>query len=95
MYEIKPEVFTLSNGIRVVYLHAAAQVAHMGVTILCGSRFEENNEVGLAHFLEHCEGAKASLTDADMRVIEDTLPIGWAHGDRYSTGQWVGPENYC
>lgn len=54
MYEIKPEVFTLSNGIRVVYLHAAAQVAHMGVTILCGSRFEENNEVGLAHFLEHC-----------------------------------------
>ncbi len=54
MYDIKPEVFTLSNGIRVVYLHAAAQVAHMGVTILAGSRFEKENEVGLAHFLEHC-----------------------------------------
>lgn len=54
MYDIKPEVFTLSNGIRVVYLHAAAQVAHMGVTILAGSRFENENEVGLAHFLEHC-----------------------------------------
>ena len=54
MYYIKPEVFTLSNGIRVVYLHAAAQVAHMGVTILAGSRFEKENEVGLAHFLEHC-----------------------------------------
>ena len=54
MYEIKPEVFQLSNGIRVVYLHAPAQVAHMGVTILAGSRYEEKDEVGLAHFLEHC-----------------------------------------
>lgn len=54
MYEIQPEVFQLSNGIRVVYLHAAAQVAHMGVTILAGSRFENPDEEGLAHFLEHC-----------------------------------------
>ncbi len=54
MYEIKPEVFQLSNGIRVVYLHAVAQVAHMGVTILAGSRFENPDEEGLAHFLEHC-----------------------------------------
>ena len=49
----------------------------------------------VAHFLEHCEGAKLSLSDADMQNIEETLPIGWAHGDRYSTGQRVGPENYC
>lgn len=54
MYEIKPEVFQLSNGIRVVYLHADAHVAHMGVTILGGSRFENHDEEGLAHFLEHC-----------------------------------------
>ncbi len=54
MYEIKPEVFQLSNGIRVVYLHASSQVAHLGVTILAGSRFEGENEEGLAHFLEHC-----------------------------------------
>ncbi len=54
MYEIQPEVFKLSNGIRVVYLHAPAQVAHLGMTVLAGSRFEEENEEGLAHFLEHC-----------------------------------------
>ncbi len=54
MYEIQPEVFQLSNGIRVVYLHASSQVAHLGVTILAGSRFEGENEEGLAHFLEHC-----------------------------------------
>jgi predicted Zn-dependent peptidase len=38
----------------VVYLHAPAQVAHLGVTVLGGSRFENPNEDGLAHFLEHC-----------------------------------------
>ncbi len=54
MYEIKPEVFKLSNGLRVVYQHAPAQVAHLGVTVLAGSRYEHQNEVGLAHYLEHC-----------------------------------------
>jgi predicted Zn-dependent peptidase len=54
MYEIRPEIFTLSNGIRVVYLHTAAHVAHLGVTVLGGSRFEREGEDGLAHFLEHC-----------------------------------------
>jgi predicted Zn-dependent peptidase len=53
MYEIQPVLFTLSNGIRVVYLHAPAQVAHLGVTVLGGSRFENEEEDGLAHFLEH------------------------------------------
>ena len=54
MYEIQPKIFTLSNGIRVVYLHAPSQVAHLGITVLGGSRFEKEGEEGLAHFLEHC-----------------------------------------
>jgi predicted Zn-dependent peptidase len=54
MYELQPILFTLSNGIRVVYLHAPAQVAHLGLTVLGGSRFEQQEEDGLAHFLEHC-----------------------------------------
>ena len=54
MYEIKPELFALSNGIRVVYLHTPSQVAHLGITVLAGSRFERKAEDGLAHFLEHC-----------------------------------------
>lgn len=54
MYEIKPELFSLSNGIRVVYLHTPSQVAHLGITVLAGSRFERKEEDGLAHFLEHC-----------------------------------------
>lgn len=54
MIELLPEVFTLSNGIRVVYLQSTSRVAHLGVTVLAGSRFERKEEDGLAHFLEHC-----------------------------------------
>ncbi|MFN5911559.1 MAG: M16 family metallopeptidase, partial [Bacteroidota bacterium] len=32
----------------------AAQVAHLGVNVLAGTRFERKDEDGLAHFLEHC-----------------------------------------
>lgn len=54
MIEVEPTIVTLSNGIRLVYVPTTSQVSHMGVTILAGSRYEESNEEGLAHFLEHC-----------------------------------------
>ncbi len=54
MFEINPEIFELSNGIRVVYAKREAFVAHLGVMILAGSRHELPNEQGLAHFIEHC-----------------------------------------
>ncbi len=53
MFELEPYYFTLSNGIRVVFERKEAFVAHMGVMILAGSRFERWNEIGLAHFVEH------------------------------------------
>ncbi len=43
-----------SNGLRLVYLHAESPVSHFGLTLLSGSRYEKNHEMGLAHFLEHC-----------------------------------------
>jgi len=49
----------------------------------------------VTHFLEHCAGANARLTPSDMESIEAILPIGWAHGERYSDDQWVGIERYC
>lgn len=54
MLEIEPIILTLSNGIRLVYMYAPAAVSHLGVTILAGSRYESETEIGLAHFLEHC-----------------------------------------
>lgn len=53
-YEIHPIILTLSNGIQLVYLKRKAFVAHLGVMIHAGSRFEHPDEEGLAHFLEHC-----------------------------------------
>ena len=47
------------------------------------------------HLREHCAGAALDLDDAAMAAIEEALPLGWAHGDRYSQAQWVGPEKYC
>lgn len=47
------------------------------------------------HFRECIRGAEVALTDADLERIEQVLPVGWAHGDRYGEVQWVGPERYC
>ena len=47
------------------------------------------------HFLEHCAGARLSLSKEAIAQIESVLPVGWAHGDRYSQQQWIGPERYC
>jgi predicted Zn-dependent peptidase len=44
---------TLSNGIRLVHKHVDSIVAHFGIIINTGSRDEEIQEQGLAHFIEH------------------------------------------
>jgi predicted Zn-dependent peptidase len=54
MFEISPRIHTLSNGLRIVYVHANSLISHLGVTFLAGSRYEDESEIGLAHFLEHC-----------------------------------------
>ncbi|MDX1651919.1 MAG: pitrilysin family protein [Brumimicrobium sp.] len=54
MINVEPTIYRLDNGLRVVYLHDPSMVAHLGVTVLAGSRFEREDENGLAHFLEHC-----------------------------------------
>lgn len=37
-----------------MYLHKPSSVAHLGFFFRAGSRFEKENQTGLAHFLEHC-----------------------------------------
>jgi aryl-alcohol dehydrogenase-like predicted oxidoreductase len=49
-----------------------------------------------ASHLEECvAGASITLTDEMRAEIGRLLPVGWAHGDRYSKSQWNGPEGYC
>lgn len=49
----------------------------------------------VAHFREMVEGANRVLTEEELAAVEKVLPAGWAHGDRYSDEQWIGPERYC
>ena len=49
----------------------------------------------LHHLSEVAHGGSFDLTPEMERQIEEVLPVGWAHGDRYSVGQWNGPERYC
>ncbi len=49
----------------------------------------------IEHLNELAAGADIALTKSDVTAIEEILPIGWCHGDRYAVGQWVGPEKFC
>nr|WP_319382337.1 aldo/keto reductase [uncultured Roseibium sp.] len=49
----------------------------------------------VGHLRECLSGASLKLTETDLERIEAALPVGWAHGDRYSEQQWIGPERFC
>ena len=69
---------------------AIAWLLHQGDNILPipGTR-------SIGHLDELAAGAEITLNESDIKSIERILPIGWCHGDRYTEGQWVGPEKYC
>ena len=47
------------------------------------------------HLRECVSGGELTLSDSDLARIEQILPVGWAHGDRYHAAAWVGPERFC
>lgn len=47
------------------------------------------------HVRELAAGAALQLGADDLAAIGRVLPVGWAHGDRYSRDQWLGAEGYC
>jgi len=50
----QPKLFTLSNGIRVVFEEDGKYpTAAIGVLVPSGARFEDKNTAGLSHFMEH------------------------------------------
>lgn len=46
------------------------------------------------HLQECVTGAEMNLSAEDLRRIEEVLPVGWCHGDRYNRVQWEGPERW-
>jgi aryl-alcohol dehydrogenase-like predicted oxidoreductase len=49
----------------------------------------------LEHLKDDAAGEELTLSADDMAEIDRILPLGFAHGDRYSDAQWIGPERYC
>ncbi len=47
------------------------------------------------HLGEDAAAADIKLTPADIGEIEAILPVGFAHGARYTDQQNIGPEGYC
>ncbi len=48
----------------------------------------------VSHLKELVAGVNLYLTEDDFAFVDEVLPVGWAHGDRYSVAQWIGPERY-
>ena len=48
-----------------------------------------------AHLERLVEGSSITFTDEDRAEIAQMMPIGWAHGDRYTDAQIIGVERYC
>ncbi|MCF8224919.1 MAG: insulinase family protein [Bacteroidales bacterium] len=51
--ERRYEAYRLSNGIRLIHIQNASEVAHFGLLVHTGTRDENEDEHGLAHFMEH------------------------------------------
>ena len=64
---------TLKNGIRLIHKPADSPVGHFGIIINTGSRDEQDNEHGLAHFIEHSvfKGTKKRKAFHILSRIED------------------------
>lgn len=48
-----------------------------------------------AHLMEWADADEIIFTDSDRAALNDIMPVGWAHGDRYSDAQIAGIERYC
>ena len=50
----EPTCHVFPSGLRLVHLHKSSDVGHLGFFFRAGSRYENKEKIGLAHFLEHC-----------------------------------------
>ena len=50
---MKPNTHTLNNGVRIIHQASPTDVAYCGIAIDAGTRDEQEQEYGMAHFCEH------------------------------------------
>lgn len=69
----KYEIFSLENGIKLIHKKTSGKVAHCGLLLNTGSRDEDENEWGMAHFIEHVifKGTKKRKAYHVLSRLED------------------------
>lgn len=70
------KIFTLSNGIRVVHQHlATTKIVHCGIVLDIGSRDENSETQGIAHFWEHM-AFKGTKRRKALQIINSLDAVG-------------------
>ena len=57
VYLPDPYTYTMPNGLRIIYQPSLSNVAYCGFAVDAGTRDELEGEQGMAHFVEHMNGA--------------------------------------
>lgn len=68
-------IYTLSNGLRVIHLPSDSPVIYCGIGIKVGSRHEQQGEEGLAHFCEHVTFKGTRLHSA-FQILNSLESVG-------------------
>ena len=66
---------TLPNGVRLVHRRTASDVVYMGVMVGTGTRDEQPEENGMAHYIEHCV-FKGTQHHTSRQIINNIEGVG-------------------
>ena len=86
----------LPNGIRLVHQYVDSPVAHCGVIINTGSRDEDFNEQGLAHFIEHTI-FKGTLKRKSFHILSRLEDVGGelnAYTTKEEDSHGIAPQSF-
>ncbi|WP_317169278.1 M16 family metallopeptidase [Mucilaginibacter humi] len=81
------QLYTLSNGIRIMYKYAPSAVTHCCLLVNAGSRDELPNKEGLAHFIEHLLFKETERRSTNQ--ILNRLEIVGADLNAYTTKEYT------
>lgn len=90
---MKPVIFTLQNGLRVIFINTAAFPTLTTLLLIgAGSRYEDKKNNGIAHFFEHM-AFKGSKKYPSSFVISSTIEalggVFNAYTAKDHTGYWI------
>lgn len=80
-------LFTLSNGLRVVFKPEALPIAHACIVINAGTRDESTDQYGIAHFTEHLIFKKTNKRSTNQ--ILNRLELVGADLNAYTTKEYT------